>query len=257
MNDDDDRWLGRVRALLAKAEDPAATPEEAESYTSKATELIAKFGIDKALLAAKESTREQVGDRVVIVHAPYAMNKMRFLNAIAEALGAKGIRLTGAARKNPAKGTEELHLFGMEADLVRIDLLFTSLLVQSAQAMSYAYDRDPQAWDRSRQWRYEFIEGFTSVISQRLQEAEHRAQSQAQEEQHQTDAGGPSVALVLASRKDRVAERISEAYPTMRPARPTRFKVGTGYGAGRAAGERADLGGGTGIRSGRSRALAS
>ena len=45
--------LDKVRKLLAKAEDPACTPAEAEALTAKATELIAKYGIDQAVLAAQ------------------------------------------------------------------------------------------------------------------------------------------------------------------------------------------------------------
>ena len=46
-----DPLLARVRKLLAKAEDPACTPAEAEAFTAKATELIAKYGVDQALLS--------------------------------------------------------------------------------------------------------------------------------------------------------------------------------------------------------------
>ena len=51
MNDHDP-ILAKVRKLLALAEDPAATTHEAETYTAKATQLIADYGIDRALLAA-------------------------------------------------------------------------------------------------------------------------------------------------------------------------------------------------------------
>ena len=47
-----DSVLHKVRALLAKAE---ATPfdAEAEAFTSKAQELIARYRIDDALLSAR------------------------------------------------------------------------------------------------------------------------------------------------------------------------------------------------------------
>jgi len=44
--------LERVRKLLAKAEDDSVTPAEAEALTAKAAELMARYGIDRALLAA-------------------------------------------------------------------------------------------------------------------------------------------------------------------------------------------------------------
>ena len=39
-----DNALERVRKLLAKAEDPGCTPEEAAALNAKAAELIAKYG---------------------------------------------------------------------------------------------------------------------------------------------------------------------------------------------------------------------
>ena len=49
---DQDSRLARVRKLLAKAEDTAVTPQEAEAYTAKVAELMASYGIDRAMLAA-------------------------------------------------------------------------------------------------------------------------------------------------------------------------------------------------------------
>ena len=44
--------LDRVRKLLAKAEAEGVTPPEAEALTAKAAELMARYGIDRARLAA-------------------------------------------------------------------------------------------------------------------------------------------------------------------------------------------------------------
>ena len=74
-----DALLARVRKLLAKAEDPACTPAEAEAFTAKATELIAKYGVDQALLAEADPARDPVGDRVVALDPPYALDKAGLL----------------------------------------------------------------------------------------------------------------------------------------------------------------------------------
>jgi len=66
--------LGRVRKLLAKAEDPAVTAAEAELYNAKAAELIARHGIDAALLAATGQTRDECcPPRSVQMAAPLMM----------------------------------------------------------------------------------------------------------------------------------------------------------------------------------------
>lgn len=51
--------IGKVRALLAKADDPAATPQEAESYRTKAEALQFKYKID--LATAPEAERKAGG----------------------------------------------------------------------------------------------------------------------------------------------------------------------------------------------------
>src|ERR1035437_7569358 len=62
--------LERVRKLLAKAESAGTTPPEAEALTAKAAELMAKYGIDRALLAAARPETDQPGDRVIGIPNP-------------------------------------------------------------------------------------------------------------------------------------------------------------------------------------------
>ena len=91
MNDHDP-ILAKVRKLLALAEDPAATTHEAETYTAKATQLIADYGIDRALLAAADPTRDPIGDRVVVLDAPYAADKADLLATVATSLRCASVR---------------------------------------------------------------------------------------------------------------------------------------------------------------------
>ncbi|MBW4704166.1 MULTISPECIES: DUF2786 domain-containing protein [unclassified Micromonospora] len=215
--------LSKVRKLLAQAEDAACTPAEAAAFTAKATELIARYGVDRALLAARDPTTDPVGDRVVDVVAPYARDKAGLLAAVADPLRCRCIR-------RPAGTGFALHLFGFASDLERVDLLFTSLLVQAAHGLAGTVvppGEHPAAFRRS------WLAGFARVIAERLRAAEAGAVAQD---------GTPSVALVLADRSDRVARRVTEVYPRLRTA-PTRRLAGSGFGAGEAAGQRADLGG--------------
>ncbi|MEI2714004.1 MAG: DUF2786 domain-containing protein [Nocardioides sp.] len=71
----DDNRLARIRKLLAQAEDPACTPAEAEAFTAKAADLMARYGIDEALLAQSDPGRDPMGDRVVDLLAPYGYEK--------------------------------------------------------------------------------------------------------------------------------------------------------------------------------------
>lgn len=228
--DNVDGRLARVRKLLAKAEDPAVTPEEAETYTAKAAELIAAYGIDRAMLAALDPDSDVPGDRRLDVDAPYARDKAELLWTVARSCRCKGVLKTSHTRQLT------MHLFGYGSDLERLELLFTSLLVQLANGLAAT---PVPAWEHAAAFRRTWILGFTVAIARRLAEAEERAAATAQEA---APSQGRSVALVLADRSDVVERQLKDAYPVTRPARD-RFLTGGGYHGGYAAGQRADLGG--------------
>jgi hypothetical protein len=218
-----DAMLSKVRKLLAKAEDPACPPAEALACNAKAAELIAKYGVDRALLAAGDPTSDHVGDRVVTVPAPYARDKADLLAGVAGVLRCRSVRW----RVGDGFAT---HLFGFASDLERAELLFTSLLVQAAYGLAAA--TVPQ-WEHPAAYRRSWLEGFRWAVTERLRAAEERAAAQA---------GGPSTALVLVDRSDRVARRLAEAYPRVRAAGRRRLRGG-GLESGVSAGRSADLGG--------------
>jgi hypothetical protein len=225
-----DSMLERVRKLLAKAEDPACTPEEAAALNDKAAELIAKYGVDRALLAASAPESDPVGDRVVSVLAPYALDKTALLATVARALRCRTVR-----RKEfgPGGTFYDMHLFGFASDLERTELLYTSLLVQAAYGLATAF---VPGWDSVAAFRRSWLAGFTHAVGQRLREAERRAATFAS-----AASAGASVALVLADRGRVVERRVAEAYPHLRSSPPRRL-IGSGHAGGYAAGQRADLG---------------
>jgi hypothetical protein len=233
-----DTMLEKVRKLLAKAEDPGCTPEEAAALNDKAAELIAKYGVDRALLAAASPEVDPVGDRVVSIFAPYALDKSGLLATVAGALRCRSVR-----RKEWAGGAYSytMHLFGFASDLERTELLYTSLLVQASLGIAATHVPD---WESPAAFRRSWIVGFTYAVGKRLTEAERRASAEATAA---ATSGGPSVALVLADRGHRVDRRVEEAYPRLRASAPRRLQ-GSGLEGGYAAGQRADLGG---IRVGR------
>ena len=124
MHDDK---LARIRKLLAQAEDPAATAAEAEAFNTKAAELMARHGVDAALLAASDPGRDVVGDLTVELLAPYAYEKGTLGAAVA-----RGLRCSAVLRKRRGGGetAHSLHLFGHTTDLMLAEMLLTSLMVQ-------------------------------------------------------------------------------------------------------------------------------
>jgi Protein of unknown function (DUF2786) len=229
-----DAVLDKVRKLLAKAEDPACTPEEAAAFNDKAAELIAKYGVDRALLAARDPTTDTIGDRVVEVVPPYAQDKVGLLVGVASALRCRSVRRAGQGHRGFS-----VHLFGFGSDLERVELLFTSLLVQAAYGLAAAV---PDRFENLAAYRRSWLVGFSRAVSYRLREAEQRATSAATGTGDERVSGG-SMALVLADRSDQVARRVDEVYPYLVSVGPRRL-TGSGLGAGLDAGRRADLGGG-------------
>ena len=223
----DNAQLDRIRKLLAKAEAAGVTPAEAEALTAKAAELMARYGIDRALLAASHPETDQPADRIITIPNPWAAVHAHLLVGIASAMRCKCI-LPGASQG------ARVHIFGYTSDIDRAELLYTSLLVQMHHGLAGVR---PPEWTRSvRAWRRSWLLGFATAVVTRVRAAERGAAQQAD-----TGSAGPrQAALVLASREQVVAGRAAAAYPVTRKARTT--YTGTGYRDGFAKGSQADIG---------------
>lgn len=234
MTTDSTAVLAKIRKLLAKAEDPAASPAEAESYTAKAAQLIADHGVDAALLAADAPGSDRVADRVVHLESPYAQEKAELLSSVAAGLRCRAVLRKRDSREGPRE--HSVHLFGHESDLERADLLFTSLLLQSTGRLA----RTPvPAHEHKAAFRRSWLAGFRWSISERLAQAEREAETRAET---RSTTAGRSAGLVLADRSHQVDRALEEEYPHLRNAR-ARSLSGSGTYAGYAAGATADLGG--------------
>ena len=217
--------LAKVRALLAKAEDPAATTAEAEAFTAKATELMAKYGIEQALIADSAPGDHVPTNRIIDTTAPWAGEKAKLLYWLSEAMGCQSILL----------GTSGVCIFGFESDLARVELLYTSLLLQMIGGLAKApvpYRESPKAYRRS------WLIGFRQEVVARVKAAEARAAAQAQAQS--TAPGGRSTEMVLADRQALVKQAFTAEYPKVR--RATSRYSGSGYKSGRDAGSRANIG---------------
>jgi Protein of unknown function (DUF2786) len=227
--DTPDALLARVRKLLVKAEADGVTQAEAQALTAKAAELMAKYGIDRALLAAARPETDRPDDRVIDIANPWARVQAHLLCGLAAALRCQSVILP---RTGPGS---RIHVFGFASDIERTDVLYTSLLLQMWQGLSAA---EPPAWSRStRAWRRSWLLGFATAVVARVRAAEQRA---AQRAADAPSGSGPSAALVLADRTEIIERTLRHAYPVTRTSRVT--YSGAGYGTGYAQGQRADIG---------------
>jgi hypothetical protein len=134
-------------------------------------QLMARSGIDRALLAAERPETDHPADKVTDVANPWARVQAHLLCQLASALRCQCVILP---RTGP--GTR-IHLFGFRSDIDRTEIMYTSLLVQMWQGLAAA---QVPAWTRSpRAWRRSWLLGFVSAVTSRVRAAEQRAARQA------------------------------------------------------------------------------
>lgn len=228
MTEQTQRQLNKAKALLVKAEDPAATTAEREAYTARAMALLSKYGIDQALLhASGDNKSEQIETREYWMPAPYAMDKVALMNAVAMPLRCKAIYLQGRTR-----GGKKMYVTGYTSDLDRVEMIHASLLIQMYRALAAA--DGPMPGENTTAYRKSFFAGFATEIRVRLQAAERRAR-------HDSHEAGTGTDIVLADRKNAVEREYKRRWS--RVTSGSRSLSGSGGGDGRSAGRRADLGG--------------
>ncbi|GAY12468.1 DUF2786 domain-containing protein [Pseudonocardia sp. N23] len=221
----------RVRKLLAKAE-RAGTEAEARIYNAKAAELIARHGIDAALLAAAAPGSDPVGATRVALSDPYSAAKARLLGWTAAALRCRWVLHRAAAGRVAA-----VTVFGHASDRERVALLFESLLLQATRELARCRPPDPS--ESVAAYRRSWLLGYAARVHERLAAAERAAEHEAAD---RGPDGGPGAALVLADRSTAVERAFAAAYPSLATARRAVHR-GSGFRAGARAAASADLGG--------------
>ncbi|PTR42880.1 uncharacterized protein DUF2786 [Rhodococcus sp. OK611] len=223
----DPKVLGRIRGLLAKAE-RTEFAEEAEAFTAKAQELMTRYAITAALLRSRaHAGGTVVHSRRFHFENPYLKEKVHLLTAIGDANRVRTV-LFGDLDIATAVGTP--------VDLQQVDLLFTSLLVQSARALQSGA-AEGRSGARTTGFRKAFLAGFASRIGQRLHDADATATEAAAAEE--------SIPLgdllpVLATTSAAVDAEFTRLFPGTTKAR-ARSVDARGWHAGRAAADNASL----------------
>ncbi|MGW7060757.1 DUF2786 domain-containing protein [Streptomyces sp. NPDC054904] len=228
------RMLGRIRALLAKAE-ATTFPEEAEALSAKAQELMARHTVDEVLLAVRGGAPAQVpGACRIGVEPPYEEAKAVLLDAVA---GANRCRAVWNS------GFEFSTVVGFESDLEAVELLYTSLLVQGTAAMTRA-EAAQRAGGRKRTktFRQSFLLAYASRLGRRLAEtAEHATAEHAAGER--AAGGAPAHLPALVARDVAVTSRADEMFPRTTTTRLRGATDHAGWEDGTAAADAAHVGG--------------
>lgn len=249
LQEEQARRLAKIRALLAKAEDEAATAPEAEALSAKAAELMEKYSIDQAMLdaAAKISDPGKASGKpgkprvIFFTGQDFTGHKQDLLHAVAEHNGCSTV-VTSTGGPEPRS-----YVFGYDSDLDLTEMLFTSLVLQAAHAL---LAEDIPFGDTPRSFNSAWWAAYANKIAYRLSNMRWAAEREAEK-------ATPGTALVLKDRKAEVAAAVKAEFPdTRKVSRGSGGKSRAGRAAGYAAGSRASLGTGGSISGGSaSRAL--
>lgn len=222
----DHKILGRIRALLAKAES-TEFPDEADALSAKAQEMMTKYSLDRALIEADDShPADGPAARRLWVDAPYVSAKTYLVNVVAQANGCQAVTYDKLGF---------ITVVGEEVEVDLVELLSTSLLVQASRAMLRTkrhVDRNGQS--RTRSFRQSFLISYANRIGERLREAAEATQGDV------SQADRERLLPVLARRDAAISAKFDELFPNVRTRRST-VSNAAGWAAGRAAADHASL----------------
>ncbi|MFF0144063.1 uncharacterized protein DUF2786 [Amycolatopsis sulphurea] len=219
----DQKVLGRVRGLLAKAES-TQFPEEAEALSAKAQELMNRYAFERALLDADAHRKQTASSTRMWLDAPYVEAKSHLVAAIAQANRCRSVFYAKLGF---------VALVGEEMDLEITELLTTSLLVQATHAMvAEGRHITRTGSSRTRSFRRSFLVSYAVRIGERLAEAGSRAHDPVEDAR---------LLPVLTDRSRVVEETFEAMFSGALVQRSAPVSNGAGWQAGRAAADHADL----------------
>lgn len=222
----DDPVLVKVRALLAQAES-TTFEAEAEAFTAKAQELMARHSIDSALLWARSARDERPITIRLPLDDPYSDVKSLLLQCVAKHSRCKAVY-------HPRFGLSSV--VGFASDVAATEALFTSLLVQSHSALrAEAAKAPPGGRARSRSFRSSFLLSFVARIDERLGEITAHVQSVA------SSAQGANLLPALVARESVVDDSVAELFGTLESVGVRGGTDGAGWARGRMAADQAHL----------------
>ncbi len=229
-----DKRITTIQKLLAKAE-RAGTEEEGAAFFAKAEELMTKWAIDDAMLRSiNKLEQDKLETRNYGWTSSYWNADAVLMSQIAMAHGVKMLT---------AKWAKYVVLIGFASDIDDVLTLFTSLIVQSVrfaqQGFKEQYPNGTAAWMTAMDkhvWRRSFREGFAYRVGERLREIKAKATTESRA------THGSGMDLVLVSKKEQVDKYYAEI-PKGKGRSTNQRTDHTGRAAGRAAGDKANLGG--------------
>jgi len=211
----------RVAKLLRQAEDVAGTPEEM-AFQEKAMELLAKYGIDQAMVtAARRGIDAEPGaiEWICGIDGKYERMQVMVLCSIARALHCS------AVYEHHMKIWYRVYIYGMPRHVERIQMLWEIMQPQMLRmAASVTGGRNTTSYRRA------YIAGYASAISTRIREQEAKA----------VEGAGGGALVLYRSDGEKAQQAMREASPYVRSTKVAGFHSG-GYAHGQRDGQNASM----------------
>ncbi len=153
---------------------------------------------------------------------PYGKEHQMLFGTVANAFNCSCIRLRGSARART-------HVFGYRSDIETVQEIYTMLLLHGVNALN-----NEEIWGNAKAFRHAWWLGYISEIDSRLKEANKKVTDDT-----------PGSSIVLRDRNLAATGAMHAAYPH-RTQGTVSYSNRNAYGAGKAEGRRASLGG-TGV----------
>ena len=127
-----------VRKLLAKAESTDSESER-DALNERASQLVAAYGIDEAMLASQDESLDKITDVSAVIERPFARDFRDLLASIAQPLRVKVIySKRWNADQNDGEGGWDVtaRLSGYDSDIRRVQLLYPHLRNQALAGLA-------------------------------------------------------------------------------------------------------------------------
>jgi hypothetical protein len=157
--------LRKVRALLTQAEDPGATPQEAQIFRNKAEALMLRYRIDEAMLADAPDTglMPQWNTIIVCEKSQYRSFYEGIAKKVVEHVGARGeIKRTWDDRGHYIV---ELHYVGFPSDIRLVDMLYTTAQVAFNTKLEPKYNPELSDQENAYNMRHAGMEGWRIAMA--------------------------------------------------------------------------------------------
>lgn len=218
--------LSRVQKLLDKAT-ATTNQHEADAFSKKAAELVARYRIDPERLNSSARTDDIEIREFELGRGAYVRARLALLMAVAEP---NDVRVVFAS--SPIGMIA--HAAGYRSDLDVVEMMYNSLHQQAATQIADIRRATPASTQR---FRRSFLFGYADRIGVMLAEAQQAAEREG--------AGSPatsSAEVVLRNRVVQVEEHLLRSFGRVRMARAPSAAQAGGWNAGVSAADRADVG---------------